>query len=201
MFKKQKAKPLLNKAMYISEKEENKRNLNIYKILVIGASNSGKSHLVSRLMLEPEYVQKPPQFEFYTRKIIVQAKNKEVESKFQFWDISGAEQFDLLLLQQINQGNMQSIIIVVDSTNEHSHKQLEAYIQQIKLYTKYQIQLLVLANKTDLINENNSFIVKQLEQVAATNKITFERCSALLNIGVLLAFDNLRSKMVQQRFE
>ncbi|CAL6006676.1 Rab-like_protein [Hexamita inflata] len=187
MFKKQKSKPLLNKAMYISKKEENKNNSNIYKILVICASNSGKSHLVSRLMLESEYVQGRPILEFCTRKIIIQAKNKDVESQFQFWDISGAEQFDLLLLQQINQGNMQSIIIVVDSTNEHSYKQLEAYIQQIKLYTKYYIQLLVLANKTDLIDENNSFIVEQLEQVAATNMITFERCSALLNTGVLQA--------------
>ncbi|CAF1392798.1 unnamed protein product [Rotaria sordida] len=105
----------------------------LFKILLIGDSEVGKTALLTRL----------------TR--IHWIKNDEQTNKLQIWDISGQERFREITNAYYR--SAQGIIILFDVTNAESFDHLHIWLENINQNTSNDVKKLLVGNKSDLTTE------------------------------------------------
>ncbi|XP_075471254.1 ras-related protein Rab-33B isoform X1 [Ascaphus truei] len=120
----------------------------IFKIIVIGDSNVGKTCLTYRFCASrfPERTEATIGVDFRERSVEIDGE----KIKIQLWDTAGQERFRKSMVQHYYR-NVHAVVFVYDMTNMASFQSLPAWIEECKqhLYTNDVPRILV-GNKCDL---------------------------------------------------
>ncbi|CAF1152925.1 unnamed protein product [Rotaria sordida] len=121
----------------------------LFKILLIGDSEVGKTALLTRLTDDTftESFISTIGVDFKIHWI----KNDEQTNKLQIWDISGQERFRAITNAYYR--SAQGIIILFDVTNAESFDHLHIWLENINQNTSNDVKKLLVGNKSDLTTE------------------------------------------------
>lgn len=125
------------------------------KIIIIGESGVGKTHIASSFCQE-NYCQLSFQSTIgvdYLCKTIT--LNNMERLKFQIWDTAGQERFQGITQRYYNVAH--AILIVYDTTDRKSFQRLPYWIAQSELFAAAQVPIYIIGTKKDLTSEKEVF--------------------------------------------
>ncbi|KAJ5070284.1 small rab-related gtpase [Anaeramoeba ignava] len=150
-----------------------------FKIIVIGDSNVGKSSLMER----------------FTNNAFLE--NFITTIGVDFWDTAGQERFRTVTRSFYRGAN--GVVIVYDITNRKSFENLQKWIEDVKLYSNNDPQILVLGNKSDL-TERKVISTEAAKNFSSQFGASFYETSAKDSTNVDKAFFSLASKIQKKLF-
>ncbi|MFX0074775.1 MAG: GTP-binding protein [Candidatus Hermodarchaeota archaeon] len=161
-----------------------------YKITVVGDGRVGKTSLISKYTLgafDTDYVETiGAQFSKF---------DKEIEGdsiRLLFWDIAGQDSFDFLRPSFYRDSNAAIIVYSLEENQigNRSFKNIPNWYQEVKQFCGI-IPIILLANKVDLINENEIDLSSIQKVVKKFNFLGYYLTSAKTGQDVHKAFDTL----------
>ena len=87
-------------------------------------------------------------------------------------------------------------VIVYDITNRSSFTNVKHYLQQVKEYTPNNICILLIGNKTDLLDQRE-ISTEEAQTFASENNLLFKETSALKGENVTEAFEGVHDKIYE----
>ncbi|CAG9327720.1 YPT1_3 [Blepharisma stoltei] len=155
----------------------------LFKILLIGDSEVGKSALLLRLC-DDVYS------ENYTATIGVDFKIRTIQDsgktvKLQLWDTAGQERF-ISITSNYYRGP-HGIVIIYDITNRESFNHVNNWLQQIELYSEPNVKKFLIGNKSDL-EERRVVTYEEGKNFAKSKGMNFIEVSARTSNNVEDAF-------------
>ena len=165
--------------------EENSYDL-LYKIVIIGDTNVGKSNILSRYLTN--------EFTSNTKSTvgvelgIKFLKIKNTSTKIQIWDTAGQERYQAITSSYFRGSD--GCFIVYDITNESSFNNIEKWFDKIHEENDKEIPVIIVGNKCDLENERKIPTEKAKEK-AQNLKCAFYETSALKAINIEQIFEEL----------
>ena len=165
--------------------EENSYDL-LYKIVIIGDTNVGKSNILSRYLTN--------EFTSNTKSTvgvelgIKFLKIKNTSTKIQIWDTAGQERYQAITSSYFRGSD--GCFIVYDITNETSFNNIEKWFDKIHEENDKEIPVIIVGNKCDLENERKVPTEKAKEK-AQNLKCAFYETSALKAINIEQIFEEL----------
>ena len=170
----------------MSSGENNKPNE--YKVVIIGNSGVGKTHILSRYLYDVfDKDEKSTVSATYSKKKVKTKKNKEIT--LQLWDTAGQEVYKGLT--KLFYKNATGIIIVYDVTNRNSFEEIKNFwYNEVKLNAPDNVKIVIVGNKCDLYLKEE--IKEEEARTYAENiGVMFQLTSALDSSGVDELFQNL----------
>ena len=158
----------------------------IYKIVIIGDSNCGKSNIITRYTQDifNENSQPTIGVEFFQKDLQVPNASKNLDDvKLQIWDTAGQERFRGMAGSYYRKGA--GVLLVYDITNKTSFQNLKKWLNEIKSYAEPMTDIILLGNKKDL-NEEREVKLEQGQEFAEENKLYFYEVSAKNNENKLI---------------
>ena len=160
----------------------------IYKILLIGESNVGKTSIILRYTenkFDPSGISTCG----------VDLKNKFVsynntKIRLDIWDTAGQERFRGLAKNYFRGAN--GFILVYDITNKNSFDKLKGWMNDAKEKIESDYKMIVVGNKNDCKNRKVGFDL--LEDFGKKNNVSFMEVSAKTGQGI----DKIFLKMVEE---
>ena len=121
----------------------------IFKILLIGDSNVGKSSLILKSVKNKfiEEFKSTIGFEFFYLRYKINNKNIQL----QLWDTCGQERYHSLIKNIYK--NSVLTIMVYSICDNNSFDNLEFWLKEIKIYSQPNIPVFLIGNKKDIENE------------------------------------------------
>ena len=186
----------------MSNKKDPKENS--YKILTIGESGVGKTAILKRYVEDkfPKHHLSTIGIDYLSKDITIY--NKKI--KLRVWDTAGQERYRNITThtyKEVRHGNgvqlYDGIALIFDLTDENSFNQINDWMDQIYNNTdKKLISLILIGNKSDLINERK--IQKEKgEEMAENLHIKYFETSALTGEGINQAFEYLAKLIFRVR--
>ena len=130
----------------------------LFKILLIGDSNVGKSSLILDLInaknknIQIEKMQNTLGVDFHFKELII--NNREI--KIQIWDTAGQERFRSITSSYYKIAH--GILLVFDLTCEKSLNNIELWINELKTFINIEkVPIVLIGNKCDLSRSINNF--------------------------------------------
>ena len=170
---------------------ENNDTFFLFKIVIIGCSNVGKTEILN------SYVNKNYVFENDTKTTIgisyVKIKKKyDNFVNFQIWDTAGEERYRSIIKNYFKKSK--GALIVYDITNEQSFNQLDYWFDELKSQTDAEI--ILVGNKLDLSGERKIAYNAGKDKAKLYNASFFE-VSAKKRENINEVFDTLFEKVYQ----
>ena len=163
----------------------------IFKVLLIGNSDVGKSSLILR------YVDQIWNDVFVpTIGVDFKVKSLEIDKKtvkMQIWDTAGQERFRNVISSYFKGAH--GILLIYDITNKESFKELENWLGEVERNASNQVLKILLGNKCDL-DDKREITKDEGEAFAMRNGMQFMETSAKVNTNVNEAFEALAKIMV-----
>ena len=133
---------------------------------------------------------------FYLNFKIVSDEDKPV-LRYQIWDCSGQKNYRDLVKNFFQ--NARVFLLAYDVTNEESFKNIENWVNGVKLHkTEKHIHFVLIGNKIDL--DNNRKITKEEgEKFAEENGMKFVEVSAKTGVGIK-DLENILAKIIYEEF-
>jgi len=161
----------------------------LFKILIIGDSNSGKSSLLLRYS-EDNFSEK------YLSTIGVDFKIKTLENegqrvKLQIWDTAGTERFRTITSSYYRGAH--GIIVVYDTTDIHSFQNANVWLKEIERYAEGEVCKLLVGNKSDLVSQQQ-VDDSEAQEFADSQNMLYIKTSAKTGENVEAAFREMTSK-------
>jgi len=163
---------------------------NVFKIILFGDSNVGKTTLVKKLVSD-KFNEKT------TKTIGVEFRSKiryidNLAVTLQIWDFSGEERFNFLLEMYCK--GVVGGIFVFDMTNNESMLNLNKWISKVRSYTYVDFPILIVGTKQDLVIRK---IAEEKEYSKKDDKDSsdFFTCSAKTGENVDLIFQTLAERI------
>ena len=164
----------------------------IFKVLLIGNSDVGKSSLILR------YVDQIWNDVFVpTIGVDFKVKSLEIENKsikLQIWDTAGQERFRNVISSYFKGAH--GILLIFDITSRESFKELENWLGEVERNASPQILKILIGNKCDLVEERD-ISKDEGEAFAMRNGMQYIETSAKINTNVNEAFEALAKIMVE----
>ena len=164
----------------------------IFKVLLIGNSDVGKSSLILR------YVDQIWNDVFVpTIGVDFKVKSLEVDKKLvkmQIWDTAGQERFRNVISSYFKGAH--GILLIYDITAKDSFKELENWLGEVERNANSQVLKILIGNKCDL-EDRREISKDEGEAFAMRNGMQFIETSAKLNTNVNEAFEALAKIMVE----
>ena len=164
----------------------------IFKVLLIGNSDVGKSSLILRYVDQIWNDVFVPTIGVDFKVKSLQIDNKRV--KMQIWDTSGQERFRNVISSYFKGAH--GILLIYDITARDSFKELENWLGEVERNATPQVLKILIGNKCDL-DEQRQITVDEGEAFAARNGMKFIETSAKNNTNVNEAFEALAKIMVE----
>lgn len=135
----------------------------VFKILVVGEKNVGKTTLVRRyvdgVFMKDTLATIGVDFSLKT----VQLEDSEQEFILQIWDIAGEGRFKAILPSYIM--GTEGVILAFDGTNEQTLDKLKDWIDILNKHSTKELFFILISTKNDLKNFNNQNKVKAFREL------------------------------------
>jgi Ras-related protein Rab-1A len=164
----------------------------IFKVLLLGNSDVGKSSLLLR------YVDSVWSDTFVpTIGVDFKVKTIEIDGKkvkLQIWDTAGQERFRTVVSTYFRGAH--GIFLIYDITNRDSFKNLENWLIEIEKNASENVLKILIGNKNDLEDERD-IASDEGKAFANRNGMQFIETSAKMNTNVNEAFETLGKLMIE----
>ena len=178
-----------------SEEENNNSSTNdyeyLFKILLIGNSNVGKSSLFLRFVDEIWKENFVPTIGVDFKIKSIKIDNKII--KLQIWDTAGQERFRSILSSYYKGAN--GILLLYDITNVNSFKSLSNWLIDIEKNSSKNVKKILIGNKCDL-NELRKIPINKGKEFADTYNMKFIETSAKNNVNINECFNILGKELL-----
>ena len=157
----------------------------LFKVLLLGDSDVGKSSLILRYTDET-----------FNSKLVnsigvdFKMKKREIDGniiKVQIWDTAGHERFRSITYSYYRGAN--SIIIVFDLSDKKSFISITEWLKQIEKHAKENVFKFLVGNKSDLENERQ-ITYEEAKQYAEEHDLPYIETSAKNGININELFDS-----------
>lgn len=167
---------------------------NIFKIIIVGDSGSGKSNILLRYS-DNCYC------ENYITTIGVDFKIKTIKFhdlliKLQIWDTAGQERFASIVRNYFRDAD--GIFIVYDITNRQSFDHVSKWMNMINENSKSNAISYLIGNKSDLI-EAREVSESEGKDLASSLGIRFHETSAKDNVNLDLIFNDMTEAIFNRK--
>ena len=165
----------------------------VFKILMIGDSNVGKSSLLIRFS-DNEYYNNyitTVGLDFRTKKINIDNKIIRLE----IWDAAGQERFRALT--KLYYRNCQGVLLVFDITDEKSFINIKNWINEFDKHCNIpNVSKILIGNKCDLLTEKK-VSDEEIDKLCLKYNLNYIETSAKDNTNVELSFNELGKKIIK----
>ena len=157
----------------------------LFKVLLLGDSDVGKSSLILRYTDET-----------FNSKLVnsigvdFKMKKREIDGKIikvQIWDTAGHERFRSITYSYYRGAN--SIIIVFDLSDKKSFISITEWLKQIEKHAKENVFKFLVGNKSDLVDERQ-VAYEEAKQYADEHDLPYIETSAKEGININELFDS-----------
>ena len=176
------------------KKSEVKKKFINLKIILVGDVSVGKTSVLERYInnnFKDDYTC-TIQAEQKT-KIINEDSNTSI--RMDIWDTAGQEKFRSLTRQYYR--DSQGAIIVFDITKKKTFDSLQTWIDDIKDYSDKDIPIIIVGNKSDLIDERE--VSENNINEFLNDKYTYFEVSAKYGNNIDLAFNKIKKLILENR--
>jgi len=155
----------------------------LFKSIVVGDGGVGKTALTLRFSkgFFTEDYKMTIGVDFHVKTITIDAVEKPIRAKLQIWDTGGQERFSSIR-PMYYRGSLGALLIF-DLTNSGSFEHLPQWIEEIRANVKTEIPLLLVGNKSDLIDQR-AVSLEELNSFTNTFNLYYMETSAKTGDGV-----------------
>ena len=168
----------------------------IFKVLLLGNSNVGKSSLFLRFVDDIWNDTFVP-----TIGVDFKIKNLEIDEKkikMQIWDTAGQERFKNIISSYYRGAH--GILLIFDVTDKESFKNLSNWLIEIEKNGNKNVLKLLIGNKTDL-EDKRVISYNQGKEFADTYGLKYIETSAKKNMNVKEAFETLGRELMSMNID
>ncbi|KAJ6232641.1 ras and ef-hand domain-containing protein [Anaeramoeba flamelloides] len=164
-----------------------------FKFVIIGDSTVGKTCLMLRFVNNffPENQNTTLGIDFRSRNIEIE--NQEV--KCQIWDTAGQERFRNLTTSYYRRADVVLIVYSIDNTT--SYDNIEMWLNQAKINTASEIEIVLVGTKNDLENREVSY--QAGSELAKELGVLFYEVSSKNGKGIENMFVGIIEKLIQKK--
>ena len=164
----------------------------IFKVLLLGNSDVGKSSLILRYVDQVWSDTFVPTIGVDFKVKTLEIDNKQI--KMQIWDTTGQERFRNVISSYFRGSH--GILLIYDITNRDSFKNLENWLIEIEKNASQNVLKILIGNKNDLVNDRE-IQSEEGQAFANRNGMEFIETSAKMNTNVTEAFEALAKLMMK----
>ena len=164
----------------------------IFKILLLGNSDVGKSSLILRYVDQVWSDTFVPTIGVDFKVKTLELQNKQI--KMQIWDTAGQERFRNVISSYFRGAH--GILLIYDVTNRDSFKNLESWLIEIEQNSSENVLKVLIGNKNDLVDDKE-IKTEEGQAFANRNGMQFIETSAKENTNVTEAFECLVKLMME----
>ena len=164
----------------------------IFKVLLLGNSDVGKSSLILRYVDQVWSDTFVPTIGVDFKVKTLEIDNKQI--KMQIWDTAGQERFRNVISSYFRGSH--GIFLIYDITNRDSFKNLENWLIEIEKNASQNVLKILIGNKSDLVDDRE-IKTEEGQAFANRNGMKFIETSAKMNTNVNEAFEALAKLMIK----
>ena len=164
----------------------------IFKVLLLGNSDVGKSSLILRYVDQVWSDTFVPTIGVDFKVKTLELQNKQI--KMQIWDTAGQERFRNVISSYFRGAH--GILLIYDVTNRDSFKNLESWLIEIEQNSSENVLKVLIGNKNDLVDDKE-IKTEEGQAFANRNGMQFIETSAKENTNVTEAFECLVKLMME----
>ncbi|TFG12215.1 MAG: GTP-binding protein [Promethearchaeota archaeon] len=169
----------------------------LFKSIVVGDGGVGKTALTLRFSkgFFTEDYKMTIGVDFHVKTIELDTKDGPIHCKLQLWDTGGQERFSSIR-PMYYRGSL-GAVLVFDLTNSASFEHLPQWIEEVRANIKAEIPLLLVGNKSDLMDQR-MISIDQINQFTEDFNLYYMETSAKTGDGVGDCFYILACLMIGQ---
>ena len=155
----------------------------LFKSIVVGDGGVGKTALTLRFSkgFFTEDYKMTIGVDFHVKTITIDALEGQIRAKLQIWDTGGQERFSSIR-PMYYRGSLGALLIF-DLTNSASFEHLPQWIEEVRANIKNEIPLLLVGNKSDLIDQR-AVSLEEINSFTGTFNLYYMETSAKTGEGV-----------------
>ena len=158
----------------------------IFKIIIIGDSNVGKTNILTKYLKNEFDPNSKPTIgvEFATKQFTI----KDNIIKTQIWDTAGQERYRTITSSFYK--GAKGCLLVYDITRKESFENIDKWISDIKSTSEENLSIILLGNKCDL-EAQRKVSKEEAEEKSQLYNMAFMETSALYGTNIERAFNEL----------
>ncbi len=164
----------------------------IFKVLLLGNSDVGKSSIILRYVDQTWSDTFVPTIGVDFKVKTLEVDNKKI--KMQIWDTAGQERFRTVISSYFRGSH--GLFLIYDITNRDSFKNLENWLSEIEENANKNVLKFLIGNKCDLENDRE-IETKEGQDFANRNGMQFMETSAKEDKNINEAFEALAKLMME----
>ena len=154
-----------------------------YKVLVVGDTGVGKTALALQFSknFSPEDYKTTIGVDFHVKTIPIETKEGPIKAKLQLWVFGDQEKFSSI--RPLDYRDSLGAVLVFDLTNSSSFEHLPQWIEDVRSNVKSEIPLLLVGNKSDLIDQRQVSL-EEINSITRDFNLYYMETSAKTGEGV-----------------
>jgi small GTP-binding protein len=183
----------MNKLEQLESVQKNDTYQFIFKIILIGDSNIGKTSFINR------YINRNFTDKYictigvdFMMKTILHENNR---IKLQIWDTAGMEKYKQITISYYR--GAQAAIVCFDLTNRNTFKSVEKWIEDFNHNQSTGKLIIIVGNKCDLVEERE-VSREEIDKFIEMNKYIYFECSAKQGDNIDEMFTNLAKRLYEE---